>query len=187
MRGSRGFTILEVLVAIVVLALGLIGGTEMQLVAMHTRHQSALLSQAVQLAAGLAERMRANAAQMRLADGANPYLGLNYDSYAEPDPAPPATLCYTAGAYCDSAQLAQFDLYELKTMVHAALPGGRVVVCRDNGAWQGHSLRWECSGGAGAPLLIKIGWRGKNPNGTPLKDVAGQYVPGFALAVGALR
>jgi type IV pilus assembly protein PilV len=176
---------LEVLVAVVVLAIGIVGGAEMQLAALRARHQSALLSQATQLASNLAERMRANTAQLLLPDGANSYLSLDYDALAEPDPAAPVPLCYALSASCDSGQLAMFDLYELKTLVRDRLPGGRAVVCHDAGMWQGGSLRWACSGGAGAPLVIKVGWRGKNPDGTPVKDDAGQFMPGVAIAVGA--
>jgi type IV pilus assembly protein PilV len=104
----RGFTLLEVLLAVVVMALGLIGGTAMQLTAMRTRHQSLLLSQSMQLASSLADQMRAHAQQMRLPDAGNVYPHLHDDALAEPDPAPPAVLC--CGAVCDSAQLAAFEL-----------------------------------------------------------------------------
>jgi len=181
---TAGFSLLEVLVAVAVLAIGIAGGAAMQLAALRTQHQSALLSQATQLATNLAERMRANGVQLSMPDGANPYLGFNYDALAEPDPAPPQPLCYALGAMCGSAQLALFDLYELKTLVHDRLPGGRAVVCRDAGMWQDGKLRWACSGGADAPLVVKVGWRGKNPDGTPLKDDQGQYAPGMAIAVG---
>ena len=77
---ATGFPIVEVLVAIIVLALGLIGGTAMQLAALRTRHQSALLSSAVRLASGTADRMRANAPQLLRADHDNPYLNLDYDA-----------------------------------------------------------------------------------------------------------
>jgi len=185
MRDRDGFTLLEVLVGVVVMALGVIGGTAMQLHALRTRHQSLLLSQSMQLASSIADQMRANPQQMRLPDAGNLYLQLNYDALAEPDPAPPAVLCF--GAACDSAQLAAFDLYQLKMQVHASLPGGRALVCRDASAWQGGKLQWTCSGGAGAPLVVKAGWRGKNPDGTPVKDAAGEYQPGVALAVGAVK
>ena len=181
---AAGFAMLEVLLAILLLALGVLGGAAMQLTALRTRHQSALLSRAMQLASGLAEQMRANPAQMRLADGANPYLSLRYDALAEPNPAPPAALCFGAGARCDSAELAWFDLYQLKQLVRQGLPGGRAVVCRDRAVWQGGRLRWQCDGGADAPLVVKVGWQHKNPDGSALRDEDGQFAPGVALTVG---
>lgn len=177
----RGFTLLEILVAVLLLSVGIVGGVAMQLSALRARHQSALLSQAAYVAAGLAERMRANAVQMRLADGANPYLTLDYDALAEPLPPAPSSLCY--GAACDAMQLALFDLYEAKMQVSMYLPAGRIRVCRDGGA----TLRWACGGSAGAPVVIKVGWHDKNPDGTPRKDAGGEFAPAMAYAVGATR
>jgi type IV pilus assembly protein PilV len=34
--------------------------------------------------------------------------------------------------------------------------------------------------------VVKVGWRGKNPDGTPHTDAQGAYLPGVALAVGVL-
>lgn len=163
---ATGFTIVEVLVAIIVLALGLIGGTAMQLAALRTRHQSALLSGAVRLASGTADRMRANAPQLQRADHDNPYLNLDYDSVGAAALAP-VLQCFAA-IHCTSAQLASFDIYELKQQLKAELPGGRLVICRDENAWDpvGKSLSWACSGAAGAPVVIKLGWIGKNPDGS---------------------
>jgi type IV pilus assembly protein PilV len=185
-RIDSGYTLLEVLIAVVVLALGIMGGVALQLASLRARQQASLLSQATQLASAMAERMRANAGQMRLADGDNLYLTLNYDALSEPSPPAPAALCH-GGAACSGAQLALSDLYEAKLLVRQSLPAGRVVICRDAGLWGGGKLRWACGGGAGAPLVIKVGWRGKNPDGTPRTDDSGEFMPGVALAVGAVR
>lgn len=182
----RGFTMLEVMVALLVLALGIICGTAMQLAALRTRQQSALLTQSLHLANSLAERMRANSIAAPLPDAANPYLSFNYDALAEPSPSAPSPLCYAPGAHCDRTQLALFDLYDIKQQVRASLPAGRALVCRDAAMWQGGRLRWNCTGGAGAPLVVKVGWRGKNPDGTAALDAEGEFVPGVAVAVGAL-
>jgi type IV pilus assembly protein PilV len=133
----------------------------------------------------MAERMRANAGHMRLADGDNLYLTLNYDALNEPRPPAPAALCH--GAVCGGAQLALADLYEAKVLVRQNLPGGRVVICRDGGLWSGGKLRWACGGGAGAPMVVKVGWRGKHPDGRPHTDDSGEYMPGVALTVGVVR
>jgi type IV pilus assembly protein PilV len=174
---TRGFTLLEILISVVVLALGIIGGVALQMASLRARHQAVLLSQATQLATGLAERMRANPSQ------SDTYLTLNYDAFAEPSPAAPGALCH--GGACTAAQLAFADLYEAKLLVKQNLPAGRVVICRDAGLWSGGKLYWACVGGAAAPLVVKVGWRGKNPDGTPQTDAAGEYMPGVALAVGA--
>nr|WP_315260826.1 type IV pilus modification protein PilV [uncultured Duganella sp.] len=173
---TRGYTLLEILIAVLVLALGIIGGAGLQLSALRARHQSVLLSHATQLAASLAERMRANPAQ------SDTYLTLNYDALAEPSPSVPSALCH--GGACDAAQIAFADLYDAKILARQNLPGGRVLVCRDAGLWSGGKLRWDCSGGAGAPLVVKVGWRGKRPDGQPDVDADATHPPGVAIMAG---
>lgn len=183
MRAVAGFTLLEILIAVFVLALGIVGGVSMQLAAMRARHQSALSAQAAWLAAGLAERMRANSTQMALDDSANPYLTLHYDAQLQPVPVPPAVLCHSSA--CNAAQLAWYDLYDIQSAVREQLPAGRVLVCRDAALWSNGKLTWPCSGGSAAPIVIKVGWRGKNADGSAQADQNGQYAPGVALTVGA--
>lgn len=173
----QGFALIEVLVSVVVLAIGVLGASAMQLVALRVRHESLMLTSAAQMAAGMADRMRANPGQIGPV-----YLTLDYDAGTEPVPAMPASHCWSAA--CDSAAIAAADLYDLKRQVATQLPAGRVRICRDAGMWDTGRLRWTCAGGPGAPVVVKIGWRGKNPDGTPAKDVDGSYAPGVALRVG---
>lgn len=161
MHSQGGFTLIEVLMALFVLAVGVAGAGASQLAAQRTRQQSALLSEAAQLAASTAARMRVNASVAKLPEGANPYLALDYDALADGAPGPAATSCYGASR-CDPAQLAEFDLHEVREAVHASFPGGRVVICRDDAPWDAarRRYRWDCSGRADAPVMIKLGWIG---------------------------
>lgn len=181
---SAGFSMIEVLVAVLVLALGAAGGSAMQLSALRTRHQSALLSDALQLASGMADRMRANATQMQLADADNPYLNLRYDARLDAAPAAPAQWCFAAQP-CSGAQLAAADIYELKWQVRQTLPGGRLVICRDRRRWDAarKGLSWDCDGAGGAPVVIKLGWRGKHPDGRPLHADASEDTPAVAVVL----
>ena len=157
---ARGFTLIEVLVALFVLAIGVLGAGAAQLAAQRTRQQAALGSDAALLAASLAARMQANAHAAGLPDDANPYLALDYDAAADGPPAGGAA-CFGVGA-CDPLALAAFDLHETRVAVHRSFPGGRIAVCRDAAPWvEAHSrYRWECSGDATAPVAIKVGWHG---------------------------
>jgi type IV pilus assembly protein PilV len=148
-----GFTLIEVLVALFVVAVGMLGAAAMQGRAQRARTQSALASGAVQLAQALAERMRANRAAMALADASNPYLQLDYD-VADGAPAAPPVLCFATG--CDPLQLAEHDLYEVRRAIHDGFPGGRVTVCR--GASAG-ARGWDCDHTASSPVVIRIGWQ----------------------------
>lgn len=168
-QAVRGFTLVEVLVALLLLAVGVLGAAGAQLVAHRTQHHTGLMGSAVQLAGTLAERMRANGGNAG-ADGENPYLQLQYDAQAEGAPKPPQQLCYAASA-CSPAQVAAFDAYEVRRALHDNFPGGRVLVCRDAVVWDAgaRALAWPCSGGPAAPLVIKLGWlvRGAKPEASP--------------------
>lgn len=175
-RLAKGFTLLEALVAVLVLAIGALGACAMQLAALRARHESQLLSNAAQLASSMADRMRANPGQIGPV-----YLTLDYDAASEPRPRAPERQCWDGD--CDSAAVALADLYDVEQQVAAQLPAGRVRICRDAGMWDSGRLRWSCGGGPGAPVVIKVGWRGKIPDGSPQQDDSGGYAPGVALAM----
>jgi type IV pilus assembly protein PilV len=129
-----------------------------QTLAVRAAGEAARLSAGTQLAASLAQRMRANPVAMSLADGDNPYLA--FDALPGEEPAEPAS-CYR-GADCSPAQLASFDLLETAAQLASRFPGGRMRVCRDAGEPGTSGLMpWSCSGEAGAPVTIKLGWRGE--------------------------
>ncbi len=56
----RGFTLIEVLVALLVLSIGLLGVAALQLTSLRSNHSSSLRSQATLLAYDIVDRMRAN-------------------------------------------------------------------------------------------------------------------------------
>lgn len=149
---AAGFTLVEVLVALFVTALGIAGAAGLQTLALRTEQEALRLSEGSRLLASLAERMRANPLAMALDDALNPYLELDYDA-ATGAPAA-AGPCY-ADAACDAAQLARFDLFETAQAVAARFPAGHIKVCRDDSPTPG----WDCAGAAGAPLVAKLGWR----------------------------
>lgn len=97
-RRQQGVTLIEVLVAVVVLAFGLIGIAGLQTTAISSNQMSMQYTQVANLAQNLAERMRANR------DGvfANSY------NMAAGVPGSPAANCSTST--CTSVQQAAWDL-----------------------------------------------------------------------------
>lgn len=156
-----GFTLVEVLVALFVLAIGVAGAGAAQLAAERTRQQSALMSEAAQLAASLGARMQANAPASRLPDAANPYLALAYDAASDGPPGAAVRACFGT-TQCDPLQMAEFDLHETRQAVHSRFPGGRIAVCRDGAPWDDslQRYRWICTEDAEAPAVVKLGWIG---------------------------
>ena len=156
-RAEAGFTLAEVLVALFVVALGIAGAAGVQATALRAGQAAARMADGVQLAAALAERMRANPAAMALADVANPYLQLDYDTDA--GAAQPGDGCY-GDTDCDAGQLADFDLAETTHALRSRFAGGRILACRDASAPDASGASpWSCSGDASAPVVIKLGWR----------------------------
>ncbi|PHV25166.1 type IV pilus modification protein PilV [Janthinobacterium sp. BJB426] len=182
---AGGSSLIEVLVSLLLLALGLLGASILQLNSLRARHESALLSAGVQLAAGMAERMRANSVLMHGPDTANPYLNVAYAAADDAEAAGGAPDCFGATA-CSAAELAQFDIAEWKQGLHAALPGARLRICRDTSAWDAaaQGLHWVCSGGKGAPIVIKLGWRARLPDGSPAENASGESLPRLAFQLG---
>ena len=172
-RPVAGFSLIEVLVAVLVLAIGVLGTAAAQLAALQTRQDTSLMSSGVDVAASLAERMRGNRQQVAA------YLQYDYDALSGA-PAGQGAACHGT-AQCDSAQMAALDLAETSAAVHAGFPGGRIKVCRD--ATHGATLSWTCGGGANAPVVVKLGWRSKSDQA----DAESTFIPSLAIvAFGAL-
>jgi type IV pilus assembly protein PilV len=89
---SRGVGMIEVLVAVVVVSLGLLGVATTLLEVTRSTSSSYLKQQAVQQAYGMLDRMRANALEGRLLSG-NPYV---VAMHAAPAAAPSCGTCTPA-------------------------------------------------------------------------------------------
>lgn len=179
-----GFSLIEVLVSMLVLAIGVIGAAGMQLAATRTTRQSALQTVALQLASEMSDKIRANDLSTK-GTAENPFLSVDYNSAMQGEPTVPDKLCF--GFDCNDSDVATFDIYEWERRIGSELPGGRARICRDARPWdQGRrSLTWECtSGGKGAaPLVIKLGWQSKNPDGSLIRDGDAEFPPFVALTV----
>jgi len=109
---QTGFTLIEVLVAVVILAVGLLGLAGMQATGLRNNQDAYNRSQATQLAYDLADRMRANVV------AANTYTATTPISSATTQ----ADCLTTTG--CSPAELAENDLFEWNTTLTNILPGG---------------------------------------------------------------
>ncbi|MCG2586143.1 type IV pilus modification protein PilV [Massilia sp. TS11] len=141
MAAQAGVALIEVLVALLMVGVGLLGAAGLAWRSSQAGAEAALLGRGVQLSVQAAEGLQALGPVPELTE-------LDYDSAGG---APPP------GGPGPAGQLA----YALQAHVGAAFPGGRVRVCRDAQAWQGTALVWPCSGAG--PLVLKLGWRLRGP------------------------
>lgn len=99
---NNGFTLMEVLVALAVLSIGLLGMAGMQLFSLKSSHDAYMRTQATLFAYDLIDKMRANRDEA---------LSGSYDSALNAIPAPVPN-CRTAN--CNATQLASYELAEWK-------------------------------------------------------------------------
>ncbi|GAA4819547.1 type IV pilus modification protein PilV [Marinicella pacifica] len=115
-----GFTLLEVLIAIVVFSFGLLGIAGMMTISVRNNHNGYLRSQANFLAENMLDRMRANP------------NGL-WNSFYAGTATPGATACDLATP-CNYQQLAQYDMQQWARSLQLALPSGQGTInCVING------------------------------------------------------
>jgi len=113
---NAGFTLVEVMVAATVLAIGLLGGSASLLAALRASHEAQLRTRAAALATDLLERVRANAA------AAGGYV-LRFDE----DAAATGTPC-VVDTPCSPEGWAAQDVDEWQRAVRASLPAARMEV-----------------------------------------------------------
>ncbi|MFT7652474.1 MAG: type IV pilus assembly protein PilV [Candidatus Azotimanducaceae bacterium] len=103
-KRNSGFSMMELLVAVLVMGVGVLGVTGMQLVSLQNNRDALLRSEAVQLAYDILDRVRVN-------PGAG-VAGTNYDGVNLDDDPPIATDC--VANVCTTAQMVAFDVASWK-------------------------------------------------------------------------
>ena len=127
MDNQIGFTLIEVLVAVVILALGLLGLAGLQATGLANNQSAYNRSQVVQLAYDLADRMRSNP------NLAGSYVFGVLNAVCRTNDVP-CTACTTTGTACSQTEIARKDLFEWNRALVATVPGGfgRVAVDATN-------------------------------------------------------
>lgn len=150
MNKINGFTLVEVLVAVIVLAIGLLGLAGLQATSLRNNQSSYNRGQATELAYDIADRMRANSSVpgSYLTDPTTVACSTN-DS--------PCTACGTTANTCTPAQMAVKDLYDWNLALKNTLPNGIGIVCLDSTPDDGTSAAMACDG-VGANFAVKIWW-----------------------------
>ncbi|MGB6452635.1 MAG: type IV pilus modification protein PilV [Steroidobacteraceae bacterium] len=126
-RSSTGFTLVEVLVALLVISIGLLGVAKLVLAAVKANDSAYFRGQATDLAYEILDNMRANHAYALMSPG----YGVAYGDYANP-----GFTCLGAGNTCTPQQIAAYDLYMWKSHLNPAIAGGTGVAALPSGDGQ---------------------------------------------------
>lgn len=118
LRSQAGFSMIEALVALLVLSFGLLALAGFQIRVLSDSVGASNQNVAMQLAGDMADRIRAN--PVAGAATASPYVA----DWSPADDDEPSPSCMGAGASCNAAELAAHDLWSWKRAIAAALPGG---------------------------------------------------------------
>jgi type IV pilus assembly protein PilV len=173
---QAGVSLLEVLIAVLVVSIGILGAARLQLTSKHANLESSQRAAATLLAQEIFERMRGNRASLAVytADGA--------ELAAAPEE--PATDC--ASAECTAEDLARYDLWEWWQSVQGvteqaarAEEGGEAVLTPVGGL----AAPTVCvSGPAGGPgnYQVTLAWRGMTPLADPAGVACGQDAAAYA-------
>lgn len=122
MKKHSGFTLIEVLIATLVLAVGLLGLAGLQAASIKNNLSAYNRSQATQLAYDMADRMRANKNESLDPNTGSVLAASTYLTMAS-TAATVQTGCTTTSG-CTRAQMAENDLFQWNAALTAALTGG---------------------------------------------------------------
>lgn len=161
--GQGGYSFFEVLVAMLVLGIAVMGFAGLQVRALDSTGVAHTRSQAMTLASELVERIRANPSALATYSNAALY-GDPAVTVPSGTPVSWGSTCITTNTGtngCTAVLMATFDVQEIQYLADALLPTGRV------------DLR-TCAGVAGAALdrCVFVSWSGTDPanctdNATP--------------------
>jgi len=146
-QAQSGFSLIEIMIASLVVSIGMLGIAGLQLVGMKGSQQSYMRHQATFMVNDLVERMRANPNGVRAAIPA--YVFDTDTGVGAPNcMAPPAKNCGINGADCSVAELAAYDKHDLACKMGDSLVNGRMrVACQAAGG-----------GCANGRVIVEVSW-----------------------------
>ena len=160
-----GFSIIEVLVAIIILSVGMLGAVGMQTAALQSNKESRNSAAATSFGRELAEKMRANkAVAIRTPTlTVNPYV-FDVTLSASTAVAIPSQNCATVGCPL-TEDVARWDVADWQLRAKQELPSPRAKVCFDDDPYDSAGKpRWACTDN-GDTAVLKMSWNRTNTAG----------------------
>ncbi|MFQ6371298.1 type IV pilus modification protein PilV [Shewanella sp. YIC-542] len=142
---SKGFSLIEVMVALVILVIGLIGIFNLHIVAKRASFESFQQTQAAYLANDILNRMKLNRSVI------NDYVGDYGVLSGESTP----TSCDDAAVTCAPADMAAWDIYQWRWLF-----SGGAEVSSDSVNVGGLDSTMACIAVAGNTVTVAVAWKG---------------------------
>jgi type IV pilus assembly protein PilV len=159
---QSGMTLVEVLVALVIFAFGLLGAAGLQLSTLKSNQFSGSSSVAVSLARDYGELMQMYPSAVVSTTAGTSSFFLDTNSFTTTS----VTACNGSAAACDAAAMLNAMKSDWAKRVVAALPDGRAEVCRDSAPRDASgNLQWGGCNDTGDLVVIKFGWSAKADKG----------------------
>lgn len=144
---QRGFTLLEVLVATVVLSVALLGMAQMQLAGLRFAQDGTYRTQAILLASDMYYRILANQMATGVVGGTESYAGnataANTDSETPLD-------CFNT--QCSATDMANYDVAVWRLMILERIPNGSGAIDSTDGLTYTITVEWWDRGAEGDEL-----------------------------------
>lgn len=137
---ERGVSLIEILVAVVIISVGLLGLASMQMTGLRSNQSAYLRSQASMLASDMADRMRINSAQAI----AGAYNAFSTSGYSVSNPG-----CSTGNTGCTPASQVVTDKVEWTAAINGTnsgvplLPSGTGTITRGAGNLFTITVQWQ--------------------------------------------
>lgn len=146
-KKSKGFTLLEVMIAMVISAVSLLGLASLQAQSLSFNNTAYIRSQATYFAYDILEKMRMNKTEANAG---------SYD-LATTD-VPLSATCYGTAANCSKSDFATADKYEWYSFLASTLPGGVGAVSRATGTGQ-------------TIVTVIVQWNNQNDSSAPPSQI----------------
>ena len=114
-RSQRGFSLVEVLIALIIMSVGMLGIASLYVQSMQAGRTSLFRHSAVTLAGDVADRIRANPTAVAAYTGVGANAG-----------------CIAGGTNCSNVQMAAQDIFLWDLQAVDTLPNGNVTINIDN-------------------------------------------------------
>ena len=114
-RSQKGFSLIEVMVAVLIMAVGVLGMAGLQVISLQQNRSSLLRAEALQIGNDLLDRMRANPE--------GDYAGVDFDDA-------PSALQSCVNNACSVDEMAEFDIAQWKCSINSAdADGDTYAIC----------------------------------------------------------